>query len=140
MPIPVEYATLSSDHPNVAFAAPPTFLAKEADKHGEAVGRFARALLAGRMPWTCMRQVRKLLSLAKKYGDERTDKTCATALAAELINVRRLERMLQIAATPSPPSPIAKVVPIARYLRPASQYTLPLASCERINQGDDNDH
>jgi hypothetical protein len=115
------------------------YLAREADQHGEAVGRYARALLEGRLPWTRMRQVRKLLSLAKKYGNERTDQTCATALAAELVDVRRLERMLQLAATPAP-ARTARIIPISRFLRPPSQYALPLADREpQQHQGEEND-
>jgi transposase len=113
-------------------------LARQADEYGEAVGRYARALLEGRQPWTRMRQVRKLISLAKKFGDERTNKTCATALAAELVDVRRLERMLMLAAKPDSPR-VAKIIPISRFLRPASQYALPLADRELSKQGEDND-
>lgn len=112
------------------------FLEGEAAKHGDAVGRYAKALLSGPLPWTRLRQARALLSLAKKYGDRRLDETCAIALAAEMVDVPRLERMLQLAAAPPPAAPVAKVIPIARYLRPASQYALPPAGSGRGNQGE----
>jgi len=35
------------------------------------------------------------------------------------------------------PPPPAQVIPLARYLRPSSQYSLPLARGERSNEGDD---
>jgi len=113
------------------------FFESEAARHGEAVGRYAKALLAGPLPWTRMRQARALLSLAKKYGDRRLDETCAIALAADMVDVQRLERMLQLAAVPPPATPVARVIPIARYLRPASQYALPPAGSGRGNQGED---
>jgi len=113
------------------------FFESEAARHGEAVGRYAKALLAGPLPWTRMRQARALLSLAKKYGDRRLDETCAVALAADMVDVQRLERMLQLAAAPPPAAPVARVIPIARYLRPASQYALPPARSGRRNRGED---
>lgn len=113
------------------------FFEREAARHGDAVGRYAKALLAGPLPWTRMRQARALLSLAKKYGDRRLDETCAIALAAEMVDVQRLERMLQLAVAPPPAAPIARVIPIARYLRPASQYALPSAESGRGNRGED---
>jgi len=36
------------------------------------------------------------------------------------------------------PAPAAKVIPLARYLRPSSQYALPLARRERRNDEGDN--
>jgi transposase len=105
-----------------------TFLASQAAKHGGAVGRFAQVLLDGPLPWTRMRRVYALLGLARKYGDERLDEVCAIALDAEMLDVHRLGRMLQL-GRPAP-APIASsprnVIPLARYLRPPEQYALPL--------------
>lgn len=103
------------------------FLARQARNHGDAVGRFAAALLEGDLPWTRMRQVYALLGLARRYGDGRLDAACQTALQADMIDVRRLARLLEL-APPAPEPGSGKVVPIARYLRPASQYRLPLRS------------
>lgn len=94
-------------------------LARQAERHGAAVGQFARALLAGDLPWTRMRQVYALLGLVRRYGDTRVDAACAIALAAEMLSVRRLARLLELAAPPAPPAP-ARVLPLARYLRPAA--------------------
>jgi len=113
------------------------FLQREAARHGDAVGGFARALLAGPLPWTRMRHVYALLGLCRRYGDARVQETCATALAAEMTDVRRLGRMLARAAPPTPPSASPQVIPLARYLRPPSQYALPLASRERDNERED---
>lgn len=116
------------------------FLESEARKHGQAVGDFAKALLAGPLPWTKMRRVRALLGLVKKYGDARVDQACKTALAVEMIDLRRLTRMLELAIAPQPPAAatpaLAKVIPMARYLRPPTQYALPLALGERDNEGE----
>jgi hypothetical protein len=111
------------------------FLERQAAGHGEAVGRFAKALLEGPLPWTRMRRVYALLSLCKRYGDARVEAICATAHTAGMLDVRRLERMLKLAAPPSPPPASSNVIPLARHLRPASQYALPLASREPDNEG-----
>jgi len=101
------------------------FLQRQAARHGEAIGRLAARLLEGPLPWTRMRRVFALIGLAKRYGDERVEHVCTTALAADLLDVRRLERMLQLTpAAPTATAP-ARILPIARYLRPASQYALP---------------
>lgn len=109
------------------------FLQRAASSHGEAVGRFAAALLKGPLPWTRMRmrRVYALLGLCKRYGDERVEKTCQVALAAEMYEVHRLERMIKLAApspNPDPANSSPKVIPLARHLRPASQYALPLGA------------
>ena len=106
------------------------FLESEAKKHGESIGLFAKHVLQGPLPWTRMRQVYALLGLCKRYGDERVEQCCATAIAAEMFEVYRLERMVKLALPVSPPPPAraGNVIPLARFLRPTSQYALPLAS------------
>jgi len=96
-------------------------LLDRAKAHGDQVGRFAAALLAGPEPWARMRRAYALLRLVKRYGAARVEQACATANAAQMIDVRRLEQMLaQAAATPV--APTDRVVPIARYLRPAAHF------------------
>jgi len=115
------------------------FLQRQAESHGPEVGRFAKALLEGPLPWTKVRQCFALIGLCRRYGDERVNQTCATALAAEMHEVHRLERMVKLAAPPAEPQPPASnVIPLARYLRPASQYALPLASRDRNNPEGEN--
>ena len=72
-----------------------------------------------------MRRVYALLGLVKRYGAPRVEKVCQLALTADLLNVTRLKRMLALAAPPPATPPPARVIPLARYLRPASEYTLP---------------
>jgi hypothetical protein len=101
------------------------FLQRQAARHGEAIGSFAARLLEGPLPWTRMRRVYALIGLAKRYGDPRVEHACTTALAADMLDVRRLERMLQLTPTAPTATAPARILPIARYLRPASQYALP---------------
>lgn len=136
---PGQRSTDSTDFPpeKTAYALRDVaFLARQARSHGESVGRYAAALLEGDLPWTRMRQVYALLGLARKYGDARLDVACRTALDAEMVNVSRLRRMLEVAA-PTTGAEAAKVIPIARYLRPTSQYRLPFAPQPQPTEGED---
>jgi transposase len=130
----------SADFPEHALAAgqrDAAFFVRKAKEHGEHVGLFAEALAAGPLPWTRLRQVFKLLSLARKYG-ARLDASCKTALDAGMVDVYRLAALVRL-DTHLAPSPAAKVIPLARYLRPSSQYALPLARRERRNdEGDES--
>ncbi|HWW52942.1 MAG TPA: IS21 family transposase [Acidimicrobiales bacterium] len=63
--------------------------------HGQAVGAYAAALLDNPLPWTKMRSVYALLGLVKKWGAERVDAACASALDHEVINVSLVGRMLE---------------------------------------------
>ena len=81
-----------------------------------------------------MRRVYALIGLAKRYGDVRVEAVCVTALAAGMLDVRRLERMLQQAVPPATPAPSARILPLPRYLRASQQYALPLPT---TTQGED---
>ena len=111
------------------------YLATRAGEHGPSVGRFAQALLEGPLPWTRMRQVYALLGLARRYGSARVEQACALAVHAEMIDVYRLRRLLEIAPAATPGNS-ATVIPPARYLRPAQQYALPLAPADPTKKGD----
>ncbi|GAC1378859.1 MAG: hypothetical protein NVSMB4_08450 [Acidimicrobiales bacterium] len=69
-------------------------LARKAATYGEHVERYAVAILEHPLPWTKMRQVYRLLGLARRYGDQATDLACARALEVEVVNVGLIERML----------------------------------------------
>jgi transposase len=105
------------------------FLQRQAAEQGEGIGMMAAALLEGPLPWTRMRQVYALLGLVRRYGAERVESACNRALRASMHNVRRLERMVQL-DTPPVPEPLAKVIPLGRYLRPANQYALKRTNTE----------
>jgi hypothetical protein len=100
-------------------------LRHQAEAAGEVIGRYAAALLDSPLPWTRMRRVYALLGLVRRYGAARVTEVCTIALAADLLDVHRLKRMLEQGVAPPPPVPPARVIPPGRYLRPASQYTLP---------------
>lgn len=61
---------------------------------GHDVGTFAEQLLGGLQPWGKLRQAQHLLRLGERYGAERLDAACRRALGFELIDVRRVERIL----------------------------------------------
>lgn len=105
-----------------------------ASEYGAHVGRYATALLDGPAPWTRMRQVHKLISIAKRYGGPRVESACRIALDADMVDVYRLEHFVrldtQLAAPP------ATVIPIARYLRPPAHYAL-RRSQHPLTEGDE---
>jgi hypothetical protein len=114
-----------------------TALIHRAEELGPAVGHYAQALLDVPLPWTRMRRVYALLGLGRRYGATRLNDTCRLALSAEMLDVTRLARMLAIAAMPpSPPSAVPVPAP-ARFLRPSTQYRLPLRLVERAGTGED---
>lgn len=100
-------------------------LRRQAETAGAVIGQYAAALLDSPLPWTRMRRVYALLGLVRRYGPDRVTAVCTVALAADMLDVHRLARMLEHGVA-VPPAPAARVAPPARYLRPASQYTLPL--------------
>jgi hypothetical protein len=114
------------------------FLVRKAAEHGASVARYAEALLDSRLPWTRMRQVYALLGLVKRYGATRVDEACHTAIEVEMIDIYRLRRLIEIAppklsAGTAAPS---KIVPLARFLRPARQFALKLTSASEDTKGE----
>jgi transposase len=103
------------------------FLTRKATDHGKAVGEFAHRLLQTELPWTRMRQVYALLGLARRFGDDRVNHACGIALEADMLDVRKLRRLLELAVVSSSEHASLQVVPLARYLRPFQQYALPLS-------------
>jgi transposase len=70
-------------------------LRRMAAGHGPAIGTYAVALLDTPLPWTRMRQVYALLGLVKKWGSDRVETACASALDHEVVNVALIGRMLE---------------------------------------------
>ncbi len=103
-------------------------LQAQAAPHGEGVARFAAAVLDGPLPWTRMRRVYALLGLVRRFGPTRVNAACTLALTLDMLDVRRLQRMLELGHATPTPAPTARMIPLARYLRPAHQYALPLAA------------
>ena len=104
----------------------PDYLRRQCAELGEAVGVFAGQLLGGTLPWAKMRQAQKLLRLGERYTASRLDAACRKALEVDLIDVRRLERILiealeQEAAT----SPVAAgASPPGRFARHGSVFAV----------------
>jgi len=70
-------------------------LCRTADGFGEHVGTYARRLAEGPLPWSRIRHVYRLLGLARRYGADATDEACARALEVEVVEVKRIDRMLE---------------------------------------------
>jgi len=100
-------------------------LKERAREHGEHVGTFAERLLGGPLPWGRMRQGYGLLRLCERYGAARVDALCARALAFDVVDVPRIERMLKAAQkVEDDASTDGKVVrlPEGRFARDAASF------------------
>lgn len=97
---------------------------RRAQEQGEAIGRYATALLLGPAPWTAFRSVQGLLGLSKKYGAERVDGACRQLLDAQAVSVKRLKRMLEQATARGGAALPGAIGGQPRFLRPATDYAL----------------
>ncbi|MDD5095778.1 MAG: IS21 family transposase [Dehalococcoidia bacterium] len=103
----------------------PNYLRRKSAELGDSVGDFADKLLGGATPWAKMRQAYKLLRLGEKYTPSRLDKACERALAVDLIDVRRLERILVEALEHETlPELISSTPPPGRFARPGSVFAI----------------
>ena len=99
----------------------------DAAVHGDNVGVYAARLLDHQLPWTKMRQVYKLIGLAKRWGDGRVDAACAAALEIDVVDVGLIDRMIRQAnehadrTVPAPDLPAAAGAP-ARFARDAGHF------------------
>lgn len=100
------------------------FLAAQAREHGAAIGDFADRVLEGPAPWMRMRRVAALLSLVRRFGAARVEAECQRAIDVDMADVERLKRMIEQPIAPNDGKPNARVIPIARYLRPSTDYAL----------------
>lgn len=98
---------------------------RQARRKGPHVGRFAERLLAGPFPWSKLRQAQKLLRLVDKYGAPRLDQACRRALAFDLVNTKRLERIVVHGLEPPGDAPVPGQLVLlpSRFLRPAEHFT-----------------
>jgi len=106
----------------------PNAVIREAEAVGDAVGRLATRLLAGPFPWAKLRQAQKLLRLGNKYGKARLEAACRRALCFDLIDVRRVQKILEAALAESAGDTASRggqlvLVSPARFLRPAHSFT-----------------
>ena len=106
------------------------FVIKKATEQGDHVGQFTSLLLSGTYPWAHLRQAQKLLRMVDKYGAKRVDAACRRALRFDLINVKRVERIVvqaidQANRTPptSRPDQLADVIQLPlRFLRSSDSF------------------
>jgi len=68
-----------------------------ARQKGQHVGIFAERLLSGPLPWSKMRQAQALIRLCDRHGSERVEAACTRAIAFEVYDVPRIERLLKLA-------------------------------------------
>ena len=118
-------ATDPEDYPSEITAytmRTPDKIKHSAAEHGPAVAEFAGRLFDGPLPWARIRQGHKLIRLGQRYTPERLDAACRRALNVDLIDVRRVERILVQAleqdAIPYLPEPL----PHGRFARPGSVF------------------
>lgn len=97
-------------------------LVRAAAGHGDSVGVYAQRLLDHPLPWTRMRTVYRLLSLAKRHGGAAVNTACAKALECDVIDVRLIERIIA-AATEDTPVPTQGVLVAGRFARDPGEFT-----------------
>lgn len=109
-------------------ARAPEQVVAQAETLGEHIGHFARRLLEGPFVWAKLRRAERLLRLAERYTPQRLDAACARALGFDLIDVRRLERIVALAleqeGLPAPPlEERLRDVPAGRFARAAETFS-----------------
>jgi transposase len=125
---PGKRVTDPSDYPvgkDVAATRDLASLVASAKRCGAHVGIYAERLLGVPLPWTRMRLVYALLRLCKKFGDGRVEALCQSALAFDVVDVRRIERMLVEAKPPAVPSSRERTVvplPVPRFARTTEHF------------------
>ena len=119
-------ATDPEDYPaeKTAYALrAPDRVVQQAAELGPNVERFAQQLFAGPLPWARLRAGQKLLGLGERYGGERLDAACRRALAYELVDVRRLQRILLQALEREPEASEEAGTPLgSRFARPGQAF------------------
>jgi hypothetical protein len=101
-------------------------LQRKAEALGSSVGEYARRLLDDPRPWTRMRSVYRLLGLGKRYGGLLLDEACEQALALDVVDVVRIDRMLERGLPgrrrPTPPVVRPSNVVLLRFARDPETY------------------
>lgn len=130
-----DYADYPAEKTAYAMRDPERIIAR-AHEQAPGIGEFTDRLLAGDFPWARLRQAQKLLRLVDKYGAARAEAACRRALSFDLINVARVEAILERALeiethTSGNDSLTPKVAQLAlRFARPAASF------CHHVPQSD----
>jgi transposase len=110
-------------------------LKRKAAAAGPSIGVYATRLLEVPLPWTSMRAVYRLLGLTRSYGPAAVDAACARALELDVVDVRRIARMLEQATEHEPAPAAARVVGgPARFTRDNSEYRAGQAARQHASQ------
>lgn len=92
---------------------------------GEEVGAFGDRLLSGPTPWSRLRQAQKMMRLGERYTPARLNAACRRALEVDLIDVRRVERILiQALEVEASPVAAAATIPPGRFARPGQVFAI----------------
>lgn len=101
----------------------PDRIVRRASELGPNVEAFAMKLFEGPLPWAKLRAGQKLVSLGERYGGERLDAACQRSLAYDLVDVRRVHRiLLQALDRESPPIEDTGTPLGSRFARPGSAF------------------
>ena len=100
----------------------PDRIKSKAAELGPAVADFAERLFDGPLPWAQVRQGHKLLRLGERYTAKRLDAACRRALDVDLIDVRRVERILVHAAEEEVMPQLPLPIPAGRFARPGNAF------------------
>jgi len=107
----------------------PNYMRRQLAELGEDTGTFAERLLSGPMPWSKLRQAQKMLRLGERYTPARLNAACRRALEVDLIDVRRLERILTEALEEeATPAATVAVAPPGRFVRPGNAFAITIAT------------
>jgi len=92
--------------------------------HGPNIGIYAERILDDPLPWTRMRTVYRLQGLVRRYGAERVDQACSSALDLDVVSVNKIASMLERATentTPALPQAVGHTP--TRFSRDTSEFT-----------------
>lgn len=104
-------------------------LQRKAAAAGPSVGIYATRLLDVPLPWTSMRAVYRLLGLTRSYPAAAVDAACSRALELDVVDVRKIARMLEQATEAQPaPTPAKVVGGPARFARDNAEYATELTA------------
>jgi transposase len=103
----------------------PNYMRRQMAEMGEEVAIFGERLLGGPTPWSKLRQAQKVLRLGERYTPARLNAACRRALEVDLIDVRRLERIL-VEALEEEATPVTTVAtaPPGRFARSGSVFAV----------------
>lgn len=93
-----------------------------AGRIGPSARRLAELLLSGTFPWAKLRQAQKLVRLPDRYGRQRVEKACERSLAFDLVDVHRVEEIIQKGLTNEDAGERRAESLPSRFARPAAYF------------------